>query len=461
MTGKDRMKQTLFLHKRQPETCLWQGRHVLYVVMLAFGLVTLSCGCSPGRFSSSDGETLELVISDSSATYPTTAVDPAGRTVYVVYTHGHGRSTDIYLQRLEVGDDVLQDPVRVNQIAGDASPHAQAPAQVAVAPDGTVYVAWVSQTLVEGRRFPASDIHLARSLDGGRTFEPSITVNEDAGFPTGHHFHDIEVGPDGTVYVSWLDSSERDRMAEPDRAHQTEMAGHTHNHGNDAENELPGTQLKVARSVDGGRTFEKGVVVAEGTCQCCRTAMTVTPEGTVYVAWRHIFEDQIRDIALSRSYDGGRTFSEPVRVHADDWQINGCPHAGPAVAVDEKDQVYVLWYSGSEKGKGVYYAHSQDGGNSFSPATSLALNVPISQVGVIASGNRGGVLLTWEQPLKDSVFVRHADGLNLDPMRGVQGKTPALASTDKTEALAWSGESGVCLRVTRWTRRSGEFSVNS
>src|SRR5690606_17666090 len=118
----------------------------------------------------------------------------------------------------------------------------------------------------------------------------------DAGVPTGHHFHDLAVAPDGTVYVSWLDTSERDRAAAHAEANagtpQASHAGHGSAHGNahgnshgnahghahgnphgDAGDGLPGTAVRVARSTDGGRTFEPGVVVARGTCQCCRTAL--------------------------------------------------------------------------------------------------------------------------------------------------------------------------------------------
>jgi hypothetical protein len=57
-------------------------------------------------------------------------------------------------------------PVRVNDIEGDAAPHLQAPAQVAAGPGGAVYVAWTNATLIEGRRFPASDLRSrARSTE--------------------------------------------------------------------------------------------------------------------------------------------------------------------------------------------------------------------------------------------------------------------------------------------------------
>src|SRR5690606_24771879 len=142
-----------------------------------------------------------LTLADAGASNPTVAVDPRTGTAYVAWVGVQSGNADVYLARIERGEAGA--PVRVNDIPGDAAPHEQAPAQVAVAPNGDVLVLWQNNTPVEGRRFPASDLRLARSTDGGRTFEPAVTVNDDAGgLPSSHTFHDIAVAPDGTVYVS-------------------------------------------------------------------------------------------------------------------------------------------------------------------------------------------------------------------------------------------------------------------
>src|SRR5690606_7994914 len=154
-------------------------------------------------------------------------------------------------------------PVRVNQTPGDAAAHQQAPAQVAVGTDGSLYVVWITQRRVEGRRFPASDLRFARSDDGGQTFSPTVTVNPDAGIPTTHHFHNIALAPDGTLYVGWLDSTTRDKKGGASASHHHHGAGSHHGSGDDG---APGTELHVARSTDGGRTFQTPVVVTRNTC---------------------------------------------------------------------------------------------------------------------------------------------------------------------------------------------------
>jgi hypothetical protein len=60
-------------------------------------------------------------------------------------------------------------------------------------------------------------------------------------------------------------------------------------------------------------------------CFCCKTAIASGPDGSVYVAWRHIYPPNVRDMAVARSTDGGRTFAPPVRVSTDGWALDGAP----------------------------------------------------------------------------------------------------------------------------------------
>ena len=355
-----------------------------------------------------------------------------------------GNQADVYLSHLDAKGALMGPRVRVNHVAGEAAGHAQAPPQVAVGPDGTVYVAWLTQRAVEGRRFPASDIRLARSEDGGKTFQPAIMVNEEAGIPTSHHFHNLAVGPDGTVYVSWLDATARDRAAL-----NAKLTPSHHHHGGAASDEdpLPGTELHVARSIDGGRSFDPGVVVARGTCQCCRTALAVSQTGILFVGWRHIFEGRIRDIALARSADGGRTFSEPVIVHEDAWMIDGCPHSGPAISVEAAGGVHVVWYTGADGREGVYHAFSEDAGQSFGPSTALTINVPVAQVSAAPAARRGA-WLAWEHPLRDRVYVLRVEGSVADASMAdsLSGRAPAVATAGTLTAFTWTDDGRVQMR---------------
>jgi BNR repeat-like domain len=128
----------------------------------------------------------------------------------------------------------------------------------------------------------------------------------------------------------------------------------------------------VTRSTDGGRTWSANTRVHSGeACPCCRTAIAAASDGTVYLAWRAVLPGNVRDIVVARSTDGGVTWSAPVRAHEDDWVFDGCPHAGPSMQVDESGRVHVAWWTGKEGAAGAYYARSDDGGLSFSDPVTL------------------------------------------------------------------------------------------
>ncbi|MBD0319584.1 MAG: hypothetical protein ICV87_04575, partial [Gemmatimonadetes bacterium] len=230
--------------------------------ILALATVSAAAGLSLAAWSTPSARLgPEYTLAAAHAGNPTVALDPRTLREYVAWVSTAGGRSDVFLSRA-----AGLPPVRVNDVPGDAAPHEQAPAQVAVGPEGNVYVVWQNGREVPGRRFPASDLRLARSTDGGRTFAPAVTVNDDAGgLPSSHTFHDIRVAPDGAVYVSWLDSRRRDAY----RAAHPSPASHG-GHGAPEDPATPQSEIRVARSTDGGRTFGASVVVDDGVCPCCR-----------------------------------------------------------------------------------------------------------------------------------------------------------------------------------------------
>lgn len=370
-----------------------------------------------------------------SGSIPTTAVDPSSGAVYWAW---FGKDEDgqsaVYATTLRPSESEPAEPVRVSPSSASVNAHPQAPPQIAVSNDGIVYVVWSTRKDIEGRRFPASHLQLARSADGGRSFEEPVFVNDDFdGPPAGHTFHNLAVGPDGTVFVSWLDS----------RSEGEDHAQH-HHHG------ASSTTVRVARSDDGGQTFEPGIVVARGSCQCCRTSLHIDPYGTIYIAWRHIYGENTRDIAVARSYDGGRTFSLPTRVHDDNWDIDGCPHSGPVIATDGRGDVHVGWYTAAPGREGIYYAVSETGGTSFGEPEALITRVPISRVDLVPT--ESGVVMVWEDAPTGELHMRNTSD-EAGSLRRLNGSAPSLAHAHGTTALAWEQDDAVRGFVWRQTDR--------
>ncbi len=379
----------------------------------------LLAACRPsGDAPEAEGAGLDL----PAGRYPSVAADTVSGAVYAAWIETAGVGARVRLGRL--ADGALEgEPITLAE--GAIGVHSQAAPLVAVGPEGTVYVVWVVEREVEGRRFAASDLVLARSTDGGRTFSEPRPVHPDPGFPTGHTFHSLAVGFDGTVYVAWLDGTAKDRYR---LDHPRAPMGHGEEpdpHHAHAEADEPGTEVVVARSADGGQTFEPPVVVAHDACPCCRTSLDVAPDGAVGLAWRHHYDGDLRDMTFARSTDGGRTFSAPVRIHEDGWALDGCPHAGPAVTTAGDGTIHVVWFTGAPDSTGVRHAVSADGGRSFETGF-LQRDTPLAQVRAIRDG-AGRPWLAWEDPEAGVIRIARADG-EARPLER-SGADPSLTPT--------------------------------
>ena len=114
------------------------------------------------------------------------------------------------------GSGLFQDKINlaVDQTAGPNS--------------GNVYVAWSQYTGLAGN----NAVLLSRSTDHGLTFSHPVRVAEALGTAS---FADLAVGPDGAVYVTFIDYPSSSN---------------------------PSTDIRLAKSTDGGQTFGPPVTVA-------------------------------------------------------------------------------------------------------------------------------------------------------------------------------------------------------
>jgi hypothetical protein len=210
---------------------------------------------------------------------------------------------------------------------------------------GDLYVAWTQFRARE------SGIRFARSSDGGRTFSAPIEISDRPGSPQdtlgADEGTDLAVGPGGTVYVVWSDS----------------------------------TGLLLDRSDDGGRTFGEdtrirrtgeivfpvaGVARASGY-----PSLELDPRtGRMYVSWVDTSAGEA-DVYLVTSADRGHSWSEPVLVSGDP-PGSGVDHFFAWTSVDPVTGLLVAgYYRGdtNERGERVLrymLAWSSDGGVTFS-----------------------------------------------------------------------------------------------
>lgn len=250
---------------------------------------------------------------------------------------------------------VLPQPEAV-EANGEARP------KIAFGPQGQLYLSY-TQALDKPH---TGNIRFVRSLDGGQTFSAPYTVQRDRA-PIGHRFDDIQVDPQGRIYLAWLDQRDKAAAQAAQRAYR-------------------GIAIYYAVSSDGGASFGEEAKLADHTCECCRIATAVDEKGRINAMWRHIFEPNIRDHAVAALPANGRP-APPQRATEDGWKIDACPHHGPSLAFDGSGQRHQVWFAAANDEGGLFY-----GGN----GKLMRLGGPQAEHGeVSASGSR--ITVAWKE----------------------------------------------------------------
>lgn len=181
---------------------------------------------------------------------------------------------------------------------------------IALAPDGTVYVAWVDVGAGAG-------VFLDRSDDRGAAFTRVFTRA-----PLGVRFGCLSVAPDGTLYA--------------------------------AGSAAATAEVVAARSIDRGVsfTFARVAALAPGTpgLDALVPTCAATPTNGLVVAWRELRNTTSfdADVKIAVSPDG-QAFSPPITMPAPDaMTTTGSPR--PTVTVASSGKIYVQFYARSSSG---------------------------------------------------------------------------------------------------------------
>jgi hypothetical protein len=308
--------------------------------------------------------------------------------------------------------------VRVNPPSTSVDSLHQAPG-VATGPQGELYLTWSARKPVPAGGLFASDLYLSRSLDGGRTWDHHLRINEDRAIS--HSFESLAVTPDGTVLVAWIDSRTDNRAA-----------------------------TYVARVIERGtRVSDTQRLEAGETCVCCRVDVSAGPGETVAVLWRKVLPDDVRDMVLAVSRDGGKRFAPPALLHADNWKIAACPHRGGAVATDGRGRFYAVWYTeGTAERPDLLFATSPDGRAFSAPRRLHTAAGSIPDHGRLAVDAAGRGVMVWEEAtaVRRRIVMRATPdgGRTLTPLRvlssAVKAFGPDVVATRDGFIIVWHEE---------------------
>jgi hypothetical protein len=176
---------------------------------------------------------------------------------------------------------------------------------VALAPDGTIWVAW--RKTFDGN---VRDVVLAKSTDRGATFSAPLLVRRDGWVFSAcpHRGPSLAFDRHGRLYVGWY---------------------------TEGTDEQP--RLLFATSDDQGQTFSEPILLHTSTTSLPdQLRLAVHPDGAVVAVWEEV--TGVRKRAVMRvSLDRGRSFA-PVQALS-----TGAKAETPTVAIHDSGVVAVSW----------------------------------------------------------------------------------------------------------------------
>ncbi len=232
-----------------------------------------------------------------------------------------------------------------------------------------VYAAWTKFAKPGGKGVGGDQIFFSRSTDGGASFSTPQPISP--GFNNNHvggrQGAAVKVGPDGTVYVVWLDTVNKQAVERLSISH-------------DGGKTFPMQNITVATVTD------DFVNPAPGSSfrQDARTfpSFSIAPDDTLYVAWSNRTGDPTNGhavVLVTKSTNGGLAWSTPVVA----GNVPGRSAFFASVATDPSGNVDVVFQAlddvatGTAPGAGVvhydtYLTRSTNGGASFSGPTVIS-----------------------------------------------------------------------------------------
>jgi hypothetical protein len=160
-------------------------------------------------------------------------------------------------------------------------------------------------------------------------------------------------------------------------------------------------RYEITHSTDGGLSFPPTNIAntpaaGEEVCECCPATIGAFSENEIYLAFRNN-DDNLRDIWVAKSIDGGANFTEATDIDDTDWLTQTCPQSGPDMMMDG-DSIYAVFFSAATASN-IYLSTldkaSMSLGNYFQITSSAAPD--LIQGNPAIAGNGDTMAVVWEE----------------------------------------------------------------
>jgi hypothetical protein len=177
---------------------------------------------------------------------------------------------------------------------------------------------------------------------------------------------------------------------------KVDAAGIVHLAFDDESGNLTLSEVFYTQSVDGGRTFSTPIKVSANQTQALQSTMALDSSGNIYVVWtgRANPTDSLATF-LSRSTDRGSTFSPPVKASG----TARLPQL-PNIAIDKSGNILITFLDTGQANFPLFAVRSTDGGASFSAPAQISqanetLNISPNRGGLVAFDSGGAAYVLY------------------------------------------------------------------
>jgi len=348
-------------------TYIYFYKSLLFPLLFLLGLL----GAQAGTVTKQNNPSVEILKNTLALTFATNGtlwrVLPGSEFVYVDYSKDLGLS---YSQ-----------PVKVNKKAQKISAWTENPPAIKVSRTGRIYILYYADEQQK------STSYFSYSDNFGRSFSASKLISDHAATDM-HYMDKMLLDKQGNVHFFWHDKRDPN---------------------NNAALGAGALSLYHAKSEGADKRGLKNSLVSHAVCSCCRSAVSLSPQGLPVILMRMVFADGARDHALL-TQNNQAEWSVPQHISDDHWVIDACPEHGPALAIDEQGRSHLTWFSLGDKRQGIFYAQTDNYGAAVSDPMAIGqIQFLPSHPDVISADKR--VVLAWTEfnGRETSLYIQQSD----------------------------------------------------
>jgi hypothetical protein len=350
-------------------------------------------------------------------------------------SHNHDRHlavTDVYVATSKDGGKTFSAPTKVNASAGAVWGQQVSRPRIVGTPNGTWHVAYSANDMHPTLNKTLLTTHYTRSLDGGKSFEAPKLLST---------ITDQDMS--GVIHGGFASAAAFGTMASaPD--------GSVHVYWIDTRHMKPDSDsgaLYGSTSRDDGKTFATDKqLIDTSVCPCCQLTAVANSQSEIVLGSRRVEKDSFRPATVMRLSRKDEPILDRQSIGGAPWQINGCPLKPTVIAV-HGTSIFAAVHNGGEATPGVIFSISNDGGKTFSPHGIVHPSAAVSDAPTIAvNGSR--VLLAWHAKVNNAprrVYYRFysltgeplGDVKELDANPGVSQFPISAVRADGSFQLLW------------------------